>query len=1114
MTRPEKLASQKNNGEVAILIAENSPTQAARLVQLLEQRGYSVSAAANGREALDLLERHKPALVISDIVMPELDGYGLCKAIKADRRLKDIPVMLVTALSDPQDVIRGLESGADNFLRKPYDERCLQSRIDYLLMNLELRRNQKMQMGMEISLAGQKHFVSAERQQILDLLISTYAQAVEISSELRQREKELAHSSEVLNALYRIAEGLNQAGSERQVLETALARALELPGIQAGWISLREGEAGFRLAAASNLPPSLELPGAMEGDCACRRRLISGELDHVTNIMECERLGRAKGDTRGLRYHASVPLWLGDRTLGVMNLVGPDKGLFNDDELRVLYGIGNQVAVALERAHLHEHLEYLVEEKTAKLAAEVEQRKRIQEQQARLTAILEATPDFVATGDLDGRVLYMNPAGLRMIGHEPGQDVSVLPVGAGHPDWALKLVTETGIPQAIEHGSWSGETAFLRRDGLEVPVSQVIVAHKGESGSVEYLSTVARDITLRKDYEKRITRLNRVHAVLSGINTTIVRTRNRQQLFEDACRIAVEQGRFRLAWVGLLDANGADVTLVAKAGVEEGYLDNIRLTSREDAQNRCELVARVLRENTAAVCNDIDIDPQMARWREQALRRGYRSVVVLPLQLEDKVAGLLLLYASEAGFFDTEEMRLLAEIAGDISFALDHLNKEERLNYLAYYDALTGLPNRSLLHDRLDQRVALANGEHKRFALIVLNLERFRSVNETLGQHAGDDLLRQVAQRLKDALDESDILARLGADSFAIVTRRSDDDGGVVHAVEHVLSRIHSQPFELGGQELRAAAKAGVAIFPHDGGDPDALSRNAEAALGKAKRSGDRYLFYAPEFNARVAEKLTLENKLRRAVEQGELALYYQPKVELKKRRVSGMEALMRWNDPESGLVPPFQFISILEETGLILDAGRWALEQAVADAARWKGNGVHAKRVAVNVSAIQLRQKDFVATVERALGVAGEGILELEITESLIMQDIDATIGKLRAVRDMGVEIAVDDFGTGYSSLSYISRLPINTLKIDRAFIKNMASKPDALSIVSTIISLGHSLELKVVAEGVETEEQANLLRLLKCDEFQGYLFSRPVPAEQIAVLLQEHKSLPKSLN
>lgn len=1100
---------QISNGKVEILIAEDSATQREQLKHLLEEHGYSVMAANNGREALALLAQRKPTLVISDIVMPELDGYGLCKALKTDKTLKEIPVMLVTTLSDPQDVIRGLECGADTFIRKPYDERYLLARIDFLLMNIELRKNQNLQMGMEINLGGQKHFISSERQQILDLLISTYEQAIEINRELKQRESELAHSNRVLNCLYRIADGLNHAASEQQVLEMALERALELPGIQAGWISLRQGESGFRLAAARNLPPALDAPGAMEGPCNCRCGLISGELDHVTNIMECQRLGQATGDARGLRYHASVPLWLGERTLGVMNLVGPEKGLFNEEELEILYSVGNQVAVALERAHLHEHLERLVQERTAALEAEIVERKRIEKEQARLVAIIEATPDMVATSDPNGHVRYYNRAGLRMLGFDPGLDPSTVRFLDTHPAWAAKLVAETGVPHAIKHGSWSGETALLGRDGREIPISQVIIAHMGSDGSVEYLSTIARDITLQKGNEKRITRLNRVYAVLSGINTTIVRTRDRQELFEQACRIAVEQGKFRLAWIGLLDANGLDLTLVAKAGVDEGYLDNIHLTARDDAPDRCEMVARSLRETVAVVCNDIDSDPQMARWREEALRRGYRSVAVFPLQLADQVTGLLLLYASEVGFFDTEEMRLLSEVACDISFALDHLEKEQRLNYLAYYDAMTGLPNRSLFHEHLEQRASAAHDDRRTFAVAMLNIERFRSVNETLGQHAGDELLRQLARRLKGGLNESDILARLGADSFAMVTRRCEDDASVGHILEQVMSCIHGQPFEIDGEELRIAVRAGVAIFPHDGKDADTLSRNAEAALGKAKLSGDKYLFYAPEFNSRVAEKLTLENKLRRALERGELVLHYQPKVELKKRRISGIEALMRWNDPDTGLlVPPLNFIPLLEETGLILEAGRWALEQAVADSARWKSMGLQVPRIAVNVSPIQLRQKDFVATVARALEGAAPGVLELEITESLIMQEIDANIEKLHAIRDMGVEVSVDDFGTGYSSLSYISRLPVNSLKIDRAFIINMASKPDDLSIVSTIISLGHSLELKVVAEGVENEEQANLLRLLKCDEFQGYLFSRPVPVEAMDLLLRDGKT------
>ncbi len=456
-------------------------------------------------------------------------------------------------------------------------------------------------------------------------------------------------------------------------------------------------------------------------------------------------------------------------------------------------------------------------------------------------------------------------------------------------------------------------------------------------------------------------------------------------------------------------------------------------------------------------------------------------------------------------------MRLLIEMAGDISFALDHIQKEERLNYLAYFDAITGLPNRALFLDRVEQRIGSAHRDQKVFSVIMLDLERFSSINESLGRQAGDSLLRQLAQRLREALHETDILARLSADYFGIATRHDDESADIAHVLEELLSGIRKRPFLIGGQELRVFVRAGVSSYPADGEDIETLLRNAEAALKKAKLSGDKHLFYVPEFNAQVAGKLTLENKLRRALEQEQLVLHYQPKVNLKNGQICGLEALIRWNDPETGLVPPVKFIPLLEETGMILEAGRWALAKAVSDSLAWQSKGLGVPRIAVNVSPIQLQQKDFVGSVEnvmRAAGTAGSK-LELEITESVIMQDIEANIQKLRDIREMGIEVAIDDFGTGYSSLSYIAKLPLTALKIDRAFIVNMTSNPDDLGIVSTIVSLAHSLNLRVVAEGVETAEQASLLRLLKCDEIQGYLSSPAVAAERIEDFLREKKSL-----
>jgi len=304
-------STMNEHNSVRILIAEDSRTQAEQLRFLLEQHGYQVTVTADGKQALKAAMAEKPALVISDIVMPEMDGYELCKAIKSDKILKDIPVILVTGLSDSQDVIRGLECGADHFIRKPYDGDYLVSRVRYLLINLELRKDQKIQLGLEIEFNGHKHFITAERQQILNLLISTYEQAVQVNQELMQRDKELMDGNKMLNGLYRIADGLNHADSERAVAETVLERALELPGIRAGWIWLRDGESGFRLAAARNLPTALgELPDAFDNHCVCQRKLLGGELNSAVNIIECERLTKAVGETRGPRHHASIPCGL------------------------------------------------------------------------------------------------------------------------------------------------------------------------------------------------------------------------------------------------------------------------------------------------------------------------------------------------------------------------------------------------------------------------------------------------------------------------------------------------------------------------------------------------------------------------------------------------------------------------------------------------------------------------------------------------------------------------------------------------------------------------------------------------------------------------------------
>jgi diguanylate cyclase (GGDEF)-like protein len=721
-------------------------------------------------------------------------------------------------------------------------------------------------------------------------------------------------------------------------------------------------------------------------------------------------------------------------------------------------------------------------------------------------AILNALPAHVALLDHQGVIISVNDAWRGFSnasapqdpGHAIGCNYLALCDGAQGDGAVAAHAVAQGIRSVLSGVAGSFSIDYSRRLSTEQRCFVLTVTPlSGErpNGAV----VMHLDVTAERQTEDKLRRLNRVHAVLSSINSVILRVADRDELFREACRIAVEVGAFKTAWIGAVDPKTLDGKIVSWFGGEEAYVENLRLTGRDGTPDSEWPACRALRLLQPVICNDIANDPCVTGLRDNLLGRGLRAVGFFPLPLAGRPSAVIALYAGEAHFFDGEETQLLLELAGNISFALDHLEKAEKLNYVAYYDPLTGLANRRLFLERVTQYMRSASGGGHKLALCLLDLERFKNINDTFGQVAGDGLLRQMAAWLTHNLGEANLLARVAADQFAVVLPDITHEEAVARLLEKSLKIFLEHPFQLNDSLFRVAAKVGVALFPDDGSSADTLFRNAEAALKKAKVSGDRYLFYAQKMTETVAGRLVLDYQLRHALDNEEFVLHYQPKVSLASGKLTGAEALIRWNDPQTGLVPPGRFISILEETGLIFEVGRWALHQAIKEHLRWRDAGFPGVRIAVNVSPLQLRNRGFVAEIDAAIGIdrsAAAG-LELEITESLIMEDIKHTIGILRAIRAMGVSIAIDDFGTGFSSLSYLAKLPADTLKIDRSFVTGMNAGPEGVALISTIINLAHSLKLKVVAEGVETNEQTRVLRSLNCDEMQGFLLSKPVPRD-----------------
>lgn len=440
---------------------------------------------------------------------------------------------------------------------------------------------------------------------------------------------------------------------------------------------------------------------------------------------------------------------------------------------------------------------------------------------------------------------------------------------------------------------------------------------------------------------------------------------------------------------------------------------------------------------------------------------------------------------------------------------------EEKIAHMAFHDALTDLPNRLLFNERLKEFLKSPEQNDKMAAVIFLDLDRFKIINDTLGHHIGDELLKFLGSKLRNYIREEDTVARFGGDEFLIFFSNVSHIDEITTFAKGI-PKLFSQPFVYEGQDLFVTASIGISLYPHDGIDPETLIKHADTAMYLAKeKGGNTYQLYHSEMNHRSLEKLSLEISLRKAIEREEISVYYQPLVKLESGRIFGMEALVRWSHPERGTIPPGQFIPIAEETGLIVPIGNWVLEQACLQNKIWIEQGFGPLCVSVNISVIQFQQPGFVQFISETIRKIGldPSLLCLEITENVAMKNVSYIIETMAKLKRLGVQISIDDFGTGYSSLSYLKRFHVNTLKIDQSFIKDLANDDDNAAIVTALIAMSQQLKIRSLAEGVETEEQLNFLRQQGCNEIQGYVFSRPLPTSEFESLLKENKCLYGSL-
>lgn len=787
---------------------------------------------------------------------------------------------------------------------------------------------------------------------------------------------------------------------------------------------------------------------------------------------------------RGFRSSIAVPLIAGDACLGALSIYSGNVDAFDRLEVKLLEALADDLAYGIAALRVRR------------------ERARARRRILRFRLLLDESNDLIYICEpVTGRILDANEAVSRRLGYSRREllamTVSDFSLADAEAPWEerVRVLREAG-------GAFVRAGKYRGRDGELIPVETSFRYVQQEERP--YIVAVTRDISDRVKQEERIARLGRILSMQSSINAAVLRIRDRDELLREACRVAVVVGGYDRAVIVLVEADGRRARPQFREGAAQDFPEPAEILIGDGSEPDSSLSARALRTGEVTVCNDLTRSEPPVAMREKLIALGYKSLVALPLIVEGRRVGALVLTSKNPDLVRDEELLLLQDTMASLSAALRSQEHAVAAQFLAYFDTLTGLAKRALFCERLENVLRWRGGPLRNLSVTVFDVHHLNSINDRFGRHFGDLVLQRVAERLKGHAGADEQLGYLGGGTFAVIDPRF---GSAEGAVPTMLDGIFGAPFAIEGRSLRLSFRSGVAHYPQDAADADTLVQRAEAALKEAKEAGEPYLHYRLEMHSEIAERLELEHRLRTALDEQQFQIHYQPQLNLSTGRIESVEALLRWEDPELGMLPPGRFLPVLESTGLIVPVGTWALGRIVADALHWAGLGLPAMRVAANISALQLRRKTFVPTVLELVaplaGLRGWG-LDLEITETVVLHDIEMISAKLRELRDAGLRIALDDFGTGYSALGLLPKLPVDEVKIDRSFIGGLPDDAPSTLLVESIVRLASALKLKTIAEGVESQAQLDALRRMGCWGWQGYLFSAALPRQKLEEMLK----------